>query len=266
MEPVADPDAVARFAALVSAVAGPARLDEMALALAGCFEPELDLDLELARLDVLAKTVRKPTLAGLRSALFEDAGFIGDRATYYDPTNSFLDRVIDRRRGIPITLAILTIEVGRRVGVPLSGIGLPGHFVVRDEVDTSSFIDVFGGGSLIDRRGCVGIIEEIQGSGAILDDGWFEPVDSRAIAARMLTNLEGCYRRFGDSRRAAVALELRTMVPGSTARERRRIAESLAGLGRFDRAASVFEELAHDRPDAADDLRAAAHRLRARLN
>lgn len=266
MDPVADPDAVARFSALVSAAEPSGRLDETALALAGCFEPELNLDDELARFDALAETVREPTLAALRSALFEDAGFTGDRANYYDPANSFLNRVLDRRRGIPITLAILTIEVGRRIGVPLAGVGLPGHFVVRDEVDPSSFVDVFAGGALIDRRGCVRIVEGIQGSAVALDDEWFDPVDRQAIITRMLANLEGCYRRLGDGRRAALALELRTMVPGSSHRERRHIAESLVELGRFDRAATVFEGLADDRPEVADDLRAAAHRLRARLN
>ena len=116
----------------------PFPLDEAALLLAVAEFPDLDLALYLRRIDQLAAQVARYAPAGdepvariaaLRRGLFEDGGFHGNREAFYDPRNSYLNLVLDRRRGIPITLAILAISVARRLGWPLYGVEFPGHYL-----------------------------------------------------------------------------------------------------------------------------------------
>src|SRR5829696_7811715 len=151
---VQDVDAYARFLALFSRPDASLPLDEVALCIAAHADPDVDIAANLARLDDLAEKCPAPTLDALVTHLFRTEGFAGNRADYYDPRNSFLHEVLDRRLGIPITLSIVVLEVGRRLGVPLSGVGLPGHFLVRDKVDDRVFIDPFHGGRLLDESAC----------------------------------------------------------------------------------------------------------------
>ena len=103
----------------------------------------------------------EPTFDGLRQHLFGDLGFTGDRDTYHDPRNSLLPDVLDRRLGIPITLAVLAIEVGRRCGVALVGVGMPGHFVARSAAEPHRYLDAFDGGRELDREGCRAVLQEL---------------------------------------------------------------------------------------------------------
>ena len=128
-------DPTARFTELVQTPEAEWALDEASFLIATHARPDLDLPAQLARLDELAAQAGEPTLDGLRRLLFRDLGFSGNEVDYYDPRNSFLDEVLDRRTGIPITLAVVMLEVGRRLGVPLAGVSMPGHFLVRDKVD-----------------------------------------------------------------------------------------------------------------------------------
>ncbi len=125
-------DASARWSELMGFPEDAVPLDEAALLISAHANPELDVSSQLRRLDHLATQVDRGDSGGLCRVLFEQLGLRGDREHYDDPANSYLDQVLDRRRGIPISLSVLLIEVGRRCGVPLEAVGMPGHFLVRD--------------------------------------------------------------------------------------------------------------------------------------
>ena len=138
-----------RFADLMELPAASVPLDEAAFLIAAHAHPGLDVGAQLARLDDLAMRCLDPSRDGVLAHLFGAEGFRGNDADYYDPDNSMLDRVLDRRRGIPITLSVVLIEVGRRLGVPFTGIGAPGHFIVRHD-GSGVYIDPFNGGRVLD--------------------------------------------------------------------------------------------------------------------
>jgi len=183
-------EGVDRFAALVRGPEADIPLDEAALLIAAVAKEDVDVDAVLRTLDEIADEVPAPTLDGLRALLFRDLGFGGNPDDYYDPANSYLDDVIDRRMGIPISLAVLMMEIGRRIGVPLWGVSMPGHFLVRDKVDPDVFVDPFARGRVLDRVGCEARFHAVQGPGSVFDDTFLEPVGKRAILTRMLANLK----------------------------------------------------------------------------
>ncbi|MGH9274379.1 MAG: transglutaminase family protein, partial [Acidimicrobiales bacterium] len=147
-------DPTTRFAALVRLGDDALPLDEAVLLIAAHALPGLEIGDELARLGDLAAGVDASTVDGLRTHLVDRLGFAGDAVTYHDARNSLLPEVLDRRVGIPLTLAIVAMEVGRRCGVPLLGVGMPGHFLVRPADDDDRFLDLFHGGAVLDRGGC----------------------------------------------------------------------------------------------------------------
>lgn len=213
-----------RFAALVSRPDAQIPLDEASLVIAAHARPELDVDEQLRVIDGIAAEVRDPTLTGVLRLLFRDLGFVGDSETYYDPRNSFLDDVIERRLGIPITLSLLTLEVGRRIGVPLAGVSMPGHFLLRDRVDPDLFVDPFLRGAYLDREACERAFRALQGPDAPFRDSYLDPVGAHTIVARMLANLRAIYtsRRDRDGLRWVVRLV--ELTPGTqAARQRARL-------------------------------------------
>lgn len=252
-------DPTTRFAALVALDDDALPLDEAVLLIAAHALPELDIGHELGRLDEAAAGISRPDFDHLRAHLVETLGFDGDTSTYEDPRNSLLPDVLDRRRGIPLTLSIVAMEVGRRCGVPLVGVGMPGHFLARPVDDDDRFLDLFHAGAVLDRAGCQAIFARIHPD-APWDEGFLEPVGGRAILVRMLANLANAYRRTGDRHALCWALELRLLLPGASDRDRREAAVVLGAAGRYGDAARALEATGQDR-----DERAAA-RLRARLN
>ena len=257
-------DPTARFAELVRAGAEP--LDELAFVLASHVRPDLDVATQLDRLDALAAGVGRATASDLCRHLFVDRGFAGDRATYYDPRNSFLDRVLDRRRGIPITLSVLAIEVGRRIGVPLVGVGMPGHFLVREVGIAPSYYDPFDGGRALDETECAARFQDLHGPAAAFDPRMLQPVTGLDVAGRMLANLTRIYIQEGDRTNLAWVLRLRSLLPGADPQIRRQLAGVLAGLGHFWEAADLYDGLVADQPARAEEHRATAARLRANAN
>lgn len=209
-------------------------LAEGALLIAGLGNPKLDHRQSLRRLDELAAAARaelglpsdgnlplhslhlrataERALQALRVALVEREGFTGHKEDYYAPENSFLDRVLERKRGLPITLSVLYMEVARRIGAPLVGVGLPGHFIAKwplppDEGD-DLFIDAFNGGELLDLDACRLFMMRLTASapgGPRFDAEWIDPVSVRSILIRMLTNLKQIYLQNGET---ALALEV----------------------------------------------------------
>jgi regulator of sirC expression with transglutaminase-like and TPR domain len=262
-------DPTARFVTLVQGPEPAIPLDHVALLVAAHAYPGLDIGRSIDRLDGLAAGCDDHSFAGVIHHVVTDEKFAGHRDDYYDPRNSFLNDVIERRLGIPITLGIVAIEIGRRIGVPIVGIGMPGHFLVRDAMSRERYADVFDG-RLLDRDGCRELFAAAQSPEAF-DDSVLAPVGTRAIVARLLANLKGIYLSRRDRRSLAWVLKLRAEVPGVPLDERRELASALAADGRFLDAAAELDRLAELAEEAGDaelveDSTRGATRLRARLN
>lgn len=193
-----------RLAALESAdtVGGDFDLATGALLVASTDDPNVDIDGCRANLDRMADAARArmPSDAGaleelnaITDLLFGVIGFTGNRDDYYDPNNSYLNQVLERRLGIPITLSLLCIEVGRRAGVPVLGIGMPGHFLIRHREEENYFVDAFNGGVLMNRDECGAVLRQAAGEDARLEERHLNPVTPREILARVLRNLKAIY-------------------------------------------------------------------------
>lgn len=260
-------EATDRFRELTSLPEPSIPLDEAALLIAAHAYPDLVVADELARLDGLAERCYAPTLDALVRHLFVDERFSGNRQEYYDPRNSFLNDVVTRRLGIPITLSVLAIAVGRRLGVPLSGVGLPGHFLLRDRVDTDVFVDPFDAGAVLDRRGCERAFRRVQGPGAAFDPSYLEPVGTLSILTRMLANLRAIFAATSDHQALLWVIRLRTALPDAAPEERAELAAALAATGAFGAAARELDALAGELGGTLGaEYAQRAEGLRARLN
>jgi regulator of sirC expression with transglutaminase-like and TPR domain len=220
-----------RFGALVTRPDAAVPLDEVALVIAAHARTGLDVDQSLGEIDALAAGCRVPTLDGLRRHLFGDLGFTGVAPDRYEsPESSFLDLVVARRRGLPITLSILTMEVGRRLGVPLWGVGMPGHFLVRDKVDETVFVDPFHRGKLLDEAGCRRLFRSLAGPAATFEVSFLDPTPRLAIVARVLANLKRVYIARGDFGGVNWVMRLRCALPGTPDSEREEWARLMAPI------------------------------------
>ena len=198
-------DLTARFQTLVQGPEPAIPLDELTLLVGAHAEPGVDVASWLEALDHLAARCVDASFAG------DAFRYGGNRGDYYDPRNSYLHHVIERRVGIPITLSILTIELGRRLGVPMVGVGMPGHFLVRDGLDADTFADPFDG-RLLDRDGCERAFAETQPE-MTFDVSFLAPIGTRAIVTRLLANLKGIYLARRDRRALAWVLGLHGCAP-----------------------------------------------------
>ncbi len=238
-------------------------LDRAVALLAAHAEPALDVEAVLGELDALAANAPATSTTDLFGSLFGPGGFAGNRVDYYDPENSMLPAVLRRRTGIPISLAVVGIEVGRRVGLPLNGIGMPGHFLVS-EASTGLYFDPFNGPHPLDTSGCESLFRMIHGPGARFGPELLVPTPVVAIVERMLANLTLAYQGRGDRQNLAWVLRLRAGRPGAGADAHRVHADVEASVGRFDRAAAAMRRASALSADANDQRRAEA--LEARLN
>jgi regulator of sirC expression with transglutaminase-like and TPR domain len=273
------PDPRRPFAALL---ADETRLDlaEAALLVARDEYPELEPAPYLALLDAWAGRVRErlPVHAGpaaaaaaLRAVLFDEKGLRGNADDYYDPRNSFLNDVLDRRSGIPISLSAVYLAVGRRAGLVVEGLGLPGHFIVRVGGTPGVLLDPFFGGTELSEEQCQDRLDRVFGRKARVDAAMLAPCDTRAILARMLRNLKIIYGKRDDHLRAVRVCDRLLELDPEQAAERRDRGLLYAGLGCYGLAADDLEAYARRAPRAEDAaeviLRAAElRRLAARLN
>lgn len=187
----------------------------------------------------------------LAELLFEELGFEGDHDDYYNPYNNYLDKVMIRRKGIPISLSVLTMAVGERAGMEVEGVGFPGHFLVRVGGPNGVYQDPFHGGELLDGDGLRKLAARFLGAEMAIHPSYLEPVDCLTITIRMLANLKNAHRRQGDYARAMLACD--HLVELTQAPEHRRDRGLLAHALRTYGAAS--EDLAaylEARPDAKD--------------
>jgi regulator of sirC expression with transglutaminase-like and TPR domain len=256
-----------RFTELVNRPETEIPLDETVLVIAGHAHPDLDVDLRLRELDALAAAV--PTAPGrdaparLAHHLFVDLGFAGNRGDYADPENSYLDAVLDRRLGIPITLSVLMLEVGRRIDVPLRGVGMPGHFLVGG--GAGEWFDPFNGGERLDLNGCAQRFAQTQNAAAFRPQH-LRPVGPLRIVERMLANLQHATMR-DKSPDAVWITRLRLRIPDISLSLRGQLAGVLGNYGHFGEAARELDVLARQLPgDGGRQAAEAATRFRARTN
>lgn len=141
-------------------------------------------------------------------------GLRGDVEGYAEPANSFLDQVLDRRRGIPITLSVLAMTIGRRTGVALVGVGMPGHFLVRHDGQPRVLLDCFDGGRRLTSGDCEAIVQRIHGHQASFDLAWLDPTPAHDIVVRILTNLRQRALATADVGLLGWVAPLRSAVPG----------------------------------------------------
>ena len=266
MEPVSPgnfyrPPAADPLYRLVRQHDGDVDLARGALLIARDAYPGLDIDSCLGRIRGLASEV-EPRVKGLeaREGLCElsrflavEKGFRGNSDCYDDPRNSYLNDVLDRRLGIPITLSILYIAVGRELGLPLAGINFPGHFLVRcAAVPHPVFVDPFSGGRVIGRDALERMAERMMGKGAVLDGVLLSEAAPAQIFARMLRNLRQIHAGRGDFERAVSAGERITWLQPETASDLRDLGYLYCRLGAFHRALSCLDEYLRREPEAED--------------
>lgn len=232
-------------------------LDEAALLLARIQYPDLPLAPWLAELDFHARQIRRLSLYGFRNAahnyLFGELAFSGNGDDYYNPRNSCLNSVLESRRGIPITLSIVYIELARRLGITVDGIPAPGHFLVRIEDDGDTYyIDVFNNGKIRD---------DIEGE---VDPRFLVPATKRMILIRMLNNLRLIYLQRQAWHKAAAVLDLLLLADPVDADALRQRAAARAALHRYQAACSDLSRYLTLRPldPGKDELKAQISNLR----
>jgi regulator of sirC expression with transglutaminase-like and TPR domain len=218
-------------------------LDQAALLIGAWDYPEKDLEDYRARLDELAAEVA-PEVAratdgmgrarAISDFLFARLGFSANHDDYYDPRNSFLCDVIDRRVGIPISLSVVYLEVARRVGVLAQGVNFPGHFLVRVAIeDAWLFIDPYSGGRTLTPADLEALLRKTTTPDAVLEPSVIAAATKRQILSRMLVNLAGIYGRNGDLPRSLDVLErLAVLEPANPriARDLTQLRERVDGL------------------------------------
>ena len=254
--------ALERFARLARQDDVRLRLDEASLEIARIGYPELDAAPWLSSLDHLAERTdhRRRQDEGalgfaglLNRSLFREEGFHGDRSSYYSPRNSFLNDVLDRRTGIPITLAVIYLEVARRLGHSVQGIGFPGHFLVRVPLrERELLIDPFEEGRVLTNDDCQLHLDRAFGVGVELDPRFLQPVGPRHILARILNNLKGIYLARRDPRRALAVVERLILLEGDRAAEQRDRGKLRLALEDQTGAANDLEAYLRREPHARD--------------
>lgn len=249
-------DPTARFVELLAGPSDVLPLDEAVL-LVAAHDHEVDVAAATSELDALAARCAEPTVEAVCRLLFEEVGFTGDEDDYHHPDNSFLDRVLERRRGLPILLSVVMTEIGARAGVCLAPVGMPGHFLVRDCCDPDVFIDPFHGGRRLDRAACADVFSALH-PGVAFDDRFLDPVDSRAVLLRIVTNLIRTYSTRGPVASIAWSLRLRALIAGGDAWLP--VARVLERMGDWDGAAEALVRL------GTEDAEARAALVRARAN
>ena len=248
------------LAALIDLLAGrrtEIELDRAALQIARIEYPDLDADAAIAELDrhafAIAERARDLSdgqhfVETASRYLFEEAGFQGNQEDYYNPDNSCLNRVLETKRGIPITLSVVYIEVARRLAKKVKGVGLPGHFIVRyDDFDYAAWMDPFHGGRLLTLEDCCRLAQTEE-----IEIKLLGPVDNRHVAMRMLNNLRGIYFARKDGEKALEILDLLIAAAPESADEHKQRGVALLHQQRTRESLGAFQRYLELWPDAPD--------------
>jgi len=262
------PTPTQRFAALVAD--GEPVLDDALLLIASHAYPDLDVARWKAHLDVLAEAAPAPGALGADELARYCASALrlrGNEEDYGDPRNSYLNEVLTRGLGIPITLSVVMMELGRRLGIELVGVGMPGHFLVGRPNRHDRYWDPFHGFRPLDERGCREVFERVVGADVAFTRAHLAPVGRLAIVARVLMNLQRT-ALVRDRATAVWVVRLQLTLPGLASAERYELAALLGSLGAFGESAGQLDRVARDARDdsLADRAAGTATALRARTN
>jgi regulator of sirC expression with transglutaminase-like and TPR domain len=250
------------FAQLVRQPEAAINLAEATLLIAKEEYPDLDVASYLTRLDAMSAEVQRLAddsldprrlIAALNEHLFQRLGFRGNAENYYDPKNSFLNEVLDRRTGIPITLSALYLEVGRRIGLPVHGVGMPGHFLVkymgRDE---EIVIDPFNAGGILSDEDCQRILDRIYHGKLCFERAMLSVIGTRQILTRMLNNLKVIYFNNQEYGKALSIVERLLILHPQAASEIRDRGLLSCQLKRYSEASADLERYLRLAPKAED--------------
>ncbi|MDJ0583250.1 transglutaminase-like domain-containing protein [Crocosphaera sp.] len=165
--------------------------------------PRLEIGEYLTTLDIISQRIKDDlhqelyplkVIKTINKYLFKDLGFKGNTNNYYDPRNSYLNEVIDKKMGIPISLSVIYLEIAKRINFPMVGIGMPGHFLIRPEFENVGiFVDAFNQGEILFKEDCQIKLQEIYQQPVTLEEHFLTPVSNQQILGRMLTNLKYIY-------------------------------------------------------------------------
>ena len=259
-------------------------LAEACLLIAQDAYPEVDVAHYLARIDAIGATVRsrvagdafaEQKVVALNRHLFKELGFCGNTDDYYDPRNSYLNQVLERRTGIPITLSILYLEIGRRLGLRLQGVSFPGHFLVKLRVSGGQLVlDPFCGGeaqSEAELRARLARVLPQRDADSLPLSQFLQAATPRQMLARLLRNLKGIYLQSEEAQNTLEVAQRMVMVAPHAAEEVRDRGLAYYRLDCFRAALADLQDYLERRPDApdADEIRVKAAALRlvcARLN
>lgn len=224
--------------------------------------PNLDLEAYAARIEELARRVAGlvpeldpyRALPALNQVLFGEVKLRGNREDYYDPRNSFLNDVLDRGLGIPITLSIVYMEVARRIGLALSGVGMPGHFLLKHTAEDGkeTLIDCFNRGDVLSRQDCQSRLDEIYSGEMKLRPEFLHPISRRQILTRMLNNLKTVYLSTRNFRKALAVADMILVIYPQSAEDVKQRALLRYSLGLQRLAAEDLDEYLKMSPNASD--------------
>jgi regulator of sirC expression with transglutaminase-like and TPR domain len=250
----------ARFERLIAHPEAEIDLARGALAIAAHGRPDADLDGPLDMLETLAERVRMRLDVGdahthvidrVHDVVYREARFRGPSAAeFHDPRLSLLDLVIERRVGLPISLAMIELEVAWRIGLPLRGIGLPGHFIVG--APGGLLLDPAAGGRRLNPDDCQALIRRSIGEGILFHAGMLRSATKREILARVLRNLRAARLAVRDWPAALATVELLAVAEPTDPEHGRDRGLLLGRMGRFGEAVAVLDRYVDERPDAHD--------------
>lgn len=232
-----------------------------ALVIARTEYPNLDIEEYAGRIERMARRAAgasgldpKSTIAALNQVVFEQANLRGNREDYYDPRNSFLNDVLDRGLGIPITLSVVYMEVARRIGFPLSGVGMPGHFLLKYYGDDGQerLIDCFNRGDILSRQDCQTRLDEIYSGEMKMRPEFLHPISRRQVLTRMLNNLKTVYLSTRNFRKALPIADLILVIYPQSAEDLKQRALLRYSMGKHGLAGQDLEEYLKVSPNASD--------------
>jgi len=237
-------------------------LAKAALYLAQEDYPDLDVDQPLATLDRMAEALQRrlppedyplKIIHAINRYLFEELTFRGNDLDYYDLRNSFLNEVLERRLGIPITLSLVYLELAKRVGFPMAGVGLPGHFLIRPTLpDMVLFVDPFNQGAVLFEQDCRDRVRQLFGESARLDPQLLQPITPTDFLVRMLVNLKMIYVQRRDVFKALQAIDRIMLIAPDAMGELRDRGLLYYQQGLLDDAYRDLNRYLIERPDAVD--------------
>jgi regulator of sirC expression with transglutaminase-like and TPR domain len=224
--------------------------------------PELDIPTYLAMLDRMADTLQQrlpetdyplKIIRTINQYVFDELNFRGNAIDYYDPRNSFLNEVLTRRVGIPITLSLVYLELAKRIGFPMAGVGMPGHFLIRPTLEEMAiFVDPFHQGEVLFEQDCRDRFQQMFGDSARMERAHLEPISPTTFLVRMLANLKMIYIQKRDAPKALEAINRILLIYPEAISEWRDRGLIHYQQGQLESALLDLERYLYQSPDAAD--------------